>query len=242
MDNITSAFQRIQNQRRINIAKSFGFSADDIQKGKEEAELSPKQQEIIKSLSSDNPFEVEYGKELLEKSDLSDIEKSDIMEAISCGNGNQTSFGIKKTGKEIKEQIKNVILPTKQAELATKKAEADKLLAECGNAPTKNARPWFTDGIKIDVGYKIYDWEECRFKCKDDTCIYNNVDWEGEKLQCNCPETEGQCKARNDYNQVVEIICRILVDIKACEILNKNLTDEQNVILTPHQVLAFQFD
>lgn len=243
MDNVTTAFQRMHNQRRINIAKSFGVSiSDDIQKGEDTIELSSKKQEIIKSLSSDNPFEVEYGKELLEKSDLSDIEKSDIMEAISYGNGNQTSFGIKKTGKEIKEQIKNVLLPSKQAELATKKAEADKLLSECGNAPTKDIRPWFTDGIKMDVGYKIYDWEECRLKCKDETCVYNNVDWEGEKPQCNCPETEEQCKARNDYNQAVEIICRILVDIKACEILTKNLTDGQNITLTPRQVLAFQFD
>ena len=240
MNNVTEAFQKMHEQQKMNIAKSFGvmFENDEIVKG--DTEFTPEKQEIIKALSSDNPFEVEYGRELLEKSDMTEIEKSDIMEAISYGNGNTTSFGMKKTGKEIKEQIKNVLLPTKQAELATKKAEAERLLALCGNAPTKDVRPWFTDGIKMDVGYKIYDWEECRLKCKDETCIYDTVAF--EKPQCNCPENEEQCKARQDYNQAVEIVCRILVDVKACEILTKNLTDDQSITLTPRQVLAFQFD
>ena len=104
MSDVTLAFQQMQNQQKANIFKSFVVSEDEIKKG--DTEFSPEKQEIVKALSSDNPFEQEYGRELLEKSDMSDIEKSDIMEAISYGGGN-SNFGIKKTGKEIKEQIKN---------------------------------------------------------------------------------------------------------------------------------------
>lgn len=240
MSNVTTVFQQIRNQQRINIVKSFGVSAsDEIQKG--DTEFSPEQKKIIKALSSDNPFEQEYGRSLLEKSEMSEIEKSDIMDAISYGGGN-SNFGIKKTGKEIKEQIKNTILPTKQAELATKKFEADKLLAECGTAPTKDICRWWTNNIKMEVGYKTYNWEECRMKTQGDY-VCDTISWEqDESPKCNCCETEEQCKARREYNEVVEIICRILVDIKACEILTKNLGDEDSITLTPQQLVVFQFD
>lgn len=240
MSDVTLAFQRMRDQQRINIAKSFGVSVgDDIQKG--DTEFSPEQQKIIKALSSNNPFEQEYGKSLLEKSDMSDIEKSDIMDAISYGGGN-SNFRIKKTGKEIKEQIKNTILPTKQAELATKKAEADKLLAECGTAPTKDICRWWINNIKMEIGYKTYSWEECRLKTQGDY-VCDTISWEqDDSPKCNCCETEEQCKARREYNEAIEIICRILVDIKACDILTKNLKDEDNITLTPQQLVVFQFD
>lgn len=240
MDNVSVAFQQIQNQQRINIAKSFGVSMDEIQKG-DNTELSSEQQEIVKALSSDNPFEVEYGRGLLEKSEMTDIEKSDIMNAVSYG-AHDTNFGIKKTGKEIKEQIKNTILPTKQAELVTKKAEVDKLLAECGTAPTKDVCPWWTNDIKIDVGYKVYHWDECRMKCEDTNYVCDSISWGGKESTSNCCETKEQCNARNQYNKTVEIICRILVDVKVCEILNKNLKDDDSITLTPNQLLVFQFD
>lgn len=240
MSDVTLAFQRMQNQKKINILKSFGAFEDEIKKG--DTELSPEKQEIIKALSSDNPFEQEYGRDLLEKSDMSEIEKSDIMDAISYGGGN-SNFGIKKTGKEIKEQIKNVILPTKQAELATKKSEADNLLAECGTAPTKDVCRWWTNNMRLGIGYKVYDWEECRMKPQGDY-VCDSISWEEDSKtpKCNCCETEEQCKARRDYNETVEIICRILVDIKACDILTKNLKDEDNITLTPQQLVVFQFD
>lgn len=239
MDNVTAAFQQMHNQRRINIAKSFGVEpAAEIQKG--DTEFSPEQKEIIKALSSDNPFEQEHRRNLLEKSEMSDVEKSDIMEAISYGSSN-TNFGFKKTGKEIKEQIKNTILPTKQAELATKKAEADKLLAKCGAAPTKDVCRWWINNIKMEVGYKTYE-EECCMKTQGNY-VCDTISWGEDNLpKCNCCETEEQCKARRDYNNIVEIICRILVDIKACEILTKNLKDEDSITLTPQQLVVFQFD
>lgn len=241
MNNVTKVFQNMHEQQKINIIKSFGVMSENNEIIKGDTESTPEKKEIIKLLSSDNPFDVECGKELIKKSDMTDIEKSDIMEAIS-GYENRESFLIKKTGKDIKEQIKNVILPNRQAELEAKKSEIDKLLSECGCAPTTDPRPWYTNGIKMDIGYKIYEWEECRLDgCEKDNYVYNNVEWE-ECPKRNLPEDEKQCKARNDYNKAVEVLCNIMVDIKACEILTKNLSDTQSVSLTPRQVMVFKFD
>lgn len=233
---VTQAFQSMREQQRINIAKSFGISADVIQKG--DTELSPEQEEIVKALSSDNPFEREYGRTLLEKADLNDIEKSDIMSAISYSN----NIKFKKSGKEIKEQITNVILPAEQAELAAEKVNADKLLAECGTAPTKDVLSWWTEGIKMDVGYKYYPWEECRMCCREN--LSDSLSWEHqeEKPKCNVPQTEDECEARRKYNESVEKICRIMVDIRACELLQKNLSDGDSIELTPQQLLSFKFN
>lgn len=239
MDDVTQTFKNMRDQQRINIAKSFGYSVesnDNIQKG--DTELTPEKEEIIKALSSDNPFDVAYGKSLLEKSDMTEIEKSDIMNAISYGG----NFKVKKSGKEIKEQITNVILPTKQAELATEKAKADKLLSECGAAPTNDVCSWWTNDIKMDVGYKVYSWEECCLRCCDG--VSDSLSWEHQqdKPKCNAPQTEDESTARRNYNDSVQKICHILVDIKACEILTKNLNDKDSIELTPQQVLVFKFD
>lgn len=236
MDNVTDVFSKIHEQQRLNIARSFGM----IEKAKDVDE-NPQREEIIKALSSDNPFERMHGESLLEKSDLSDIEKSDIMEAINYGSSTSTNFLIKKTGREIKNQIQNVILPDKQAKLATMKAEADRLLGCCGTAPTKDVCPWWCNDIPMDCGYKIYHWEELRMPCNDNNYVCDTLNWE-KKTTPNVPTTEEECKSRNDYNETVEKICRILVDVKACEILQKNLTDDATIELTPRQILVFQFD
>ena len=229
-NNVTKAFQRMREQQRMNIAKSFGCEDDTLGELKEE---------IIKGLQSENPFEREFAEQRLDKAGFSDIEKSDIMDAITYG-GCSTNFHIKKTGKEIKEQIKSVILPDKQAKLATMKAEADRLLGCCGTAPTHDVCKWWCNDIPMDCGYKIYNWEELKMPCNDDNYVCDTLNWE-KKTTPNVPTTEEERKSRNDYNETVEKICRILVDVKACEILQKNLTDDTTIELTPKQILVFQF-
>ena len=76
--NVTEAFKKMHRQQRMNVLKSFGFETDRIQKGSNSREFTEEQKDIIKGLSSDNPFEKVAAQEMLEKSEMSDIEKSDI--------------------------------------------------------------------------------------------------------------------------------------------------------------------
>ena len=54
MEDVTRAFQRMREQQRMNIAKSFGYEDDTLGKVKEE---------IIKGLQSENPFERELAEQ-----------------------------------------------------------------------------------------------------------------------------------------------------------------------------------
>lgn len=227
MNSVTDIFKEFHRRRAENIAKAFGV---EIQKAKNDNETASVEDDIAKSNEDVNPFDAA----------AEDIQKSDIMEAIS----HDDNFRISKTGKEIKEQIQNVILPQKQAELAVKKSEADDLLEECGAAPTSDVCRWWCGNMEIDCGYKVYSWEETCMKCEDGGEVYSSLSYENQedKPKCNCPQTVEEAKARNEYNDKVNIICNILVDIKACDILTKNLDDGVSIKLTPRQIVAFHFD
>lgn len=226
MEDVTKAFREIQEQRRMNIAKSFGYQEEIIH-----------DEVIDKGIQSENPFEQEYEKLKLEKSKSEDIEKSDIMNAINYDG----EIRFNKTGKEIKEQIKNVVLPQKQAALEHKRNEIGILLPNCGEMPTKEPCNWWTNGIDVNCGYKIYSWSDCevlRQNCGEvSMSLYDN----NRPENCNCAENEEQAKHRRDYNERVEEFCRILGDIKTCESLMNNLKDEDKLRLTMQQLTAFKF-
>ena len=95
----------------------------------------------------------------------------------------------------------------------------------------------------LNVGYKRYDWEETRMKCIDDSvCDSLSYEHQEDRPKCNCPKTKDEAEARCRYNDYVQAICEIMVDIKACEILKKNLKDDDSIRLTPRQVVTFKFD
>lgn len=239
MEDVTAAFKRMREQQRLNIAKSFGVQInDEIRKGDEECkEFTEEQQEIIKGFQSDNPFEVEQARQSLDKLDY--IQKSDIMEAI----GYSDEFKVKKTGKEIKDQIDTVLLPAKQAALQLMQSKANAELSNCGDAPTADVCRWWCNGFELEVGYKRYDWEETRMKCIDDSvCDSLSYEHQEDRPKCNCPKTKDEAEARCRYNEYVQAVCEIMVDIKACEILKKNLKDDDSIRLTPRQVVTFKFD
>lgn len=235
---VTSAFKNAQEQRRLNLLKSFGYQDTEISKSQENG-FSAEQNEIMKGLMSENPFERELAQNQLEKSNMSDIEKSDIMDAISYSD----AFKIEKTGKEIKDQINSAVLPQLQAELAVKKSEADKILTECGDAPTNDLCSWWTRDMRLDISYKRYIWEECHC-CEKRNSISNSLSWESQESipKLNCPKTEAEALARDKYNRTIQIICEIMVDIKACEILQKNLKDTDSIKLSPRQLITFNFN
>lgn len=167
------------------------------------------------------------------------LEKSDILDAISY----DSDFKFKKSGKEVKEQIKNVILPTKQAELEAKKNEANSLLAQCGEAPKHDVCRWWLNNLDIECGYKTYFWEECREMRDNYGEVAISVDCrDSAEMKCNYAKDKDEAKIRREYNECVEIICRIMVDIKACELLDNNLKDDDEFKMSVRQMAAFKFN
>lgn len=221
MDEISKAIQGARAAQRGRIMGSFSnfqeVTADDdaIRKGEE--------------VSEENPFD--------KAAEEADVEKSDVMDALSY----QGDIKVSKTGKEIKDQVDTVLLPAMTADLAVKEAEADKKLKDCGTAPTKDLDKWWTDGIKMDCGYKIYDWEETYVPNNDGGKMMSSLSAsDAEDKKGNVPENQEQATCRREYNDIVRAICNIKVDIKACEIL-KTLADNKEFELSPRQVLALRF-
>lgn len=215
----------IKGARAAQVGRIYG-SFSNVQEVMVDEDSIRKGEEV----SEENPFEKAAAE--------ADMEKSDVMDALSY----QGDIKVSKTGKEIKDQVDTVLLPAMTADLAVKEAEADKKLKDCGQAPTKDPDKWWTDGIKMDCGYKVYDWEE--------TYVPNN-DGGGKMMSSlsaedandkkgNVPENQEQANCRREYNDIVRAICNIKVDIKACEIL-KTLKDEKQFELSPRQVLALRF-
>ena len=216
MDEISKALHAAQMERRNRIASSFSNLAE-----------TAINEEAIKKADDSEVEETE--------ADGGETEKSDIIHALDDGN-----IEITKSGKEIKEQAESVLLPELNANLAVKETEATEKLGECGAAPTRDPAPWWTGGIKMDVGYKIYEWCEMDF-CKPESRMYNSLSASDEaEKKGNCPTSEAEAKARREYNDIVHAICNIHVDIKACEIL-KELKDNTQYKLTPRQVITFKF-
>jgi len=165
-------------------------------------------------------------------------EKAHIMEALSYGN----DIKVTKTGKEIKAQVKDVLIPKLNAELEEWKGKADGFLENCGKAPAKTPAPWWTGDTEIEVPYKVYDWNETYIPSADRGSIsYETLSAEDAAAKKgNVPENADQAKARNDYNEAVRMVCNVLVDLKACDIL-LSLKDGKEYELTPRQVLTLGF-
>lgn len=184
-----------------------------------------------------NAKEVTVDENGIQKVDNGEVEKSDIINALSY----QGEIKVSKTGKEIKQQVDDVLLPDLNAKLAVKEEEATKKLADCGDAPTRDVDPWWTGDVKIDVGYKVYSWNEtyCNEEKANDS-VAGSLSGEEKKKEFNCPESKEEADCRRCYNDIVRAICDIKVDIKACEIL-KELKDGTTYDLTPRQALALRF-
>lgn len=183
-----------------------------------------------------NAEEVTVDENRIQKADDGEVEKSDIMNALSY----QGEIKVSKTGKEIKQQVDNVLLPVLNAKLAVKEEEATKKLADCGDVPTRDVDPWWTGDVKMDVGYKVYSWDETYYNEERANDSVAGFIGREKKKEFNCPESEEEADCRRCYNDIVRAICNIKADIKACEIL-KELKDGTTYDLTPRQVLALRF-
>lgn len=244
MDEIKKAIQDARASRIEHIYGQFSNVADvqesetDIKKaddaeehGETEETDEYKEKETDAEGNAENVVETDE-----ETSEEDSTEKSDIMYAFGGGD-----IKISKTGKQIKEQVDNVILPELNAALAVKENEATEKLKECGQAPTACVPVWWTGDVKMDIGYKFYDWRETEFCKPENQRMYATLSANDEaEKKGNCPTSEGEAIARCAYNEIVRCICNIKVDIKACEIL-KTLKDTTEYELTPRQVLTLKF-
>lgn len=221
MDEISKAIQGARAAQVGRIMRCFSNSY----------EVMADDNAILKAQEGDeNPFE----KAAVE----ADVEKSDVLDTLSY----QGDIKVSKTGKEIKDQVNTVLLPAMTADLSVKEVEAEKKLKDCGQAPTKDPDKWWTDGIKMDCGYKVYDWEEIYVPNNDGggKMMSSLSAEDANDKKGNVPENQEQANCRREYNDIVRAICNIKVDIKACEIL-KTLKDEKQFELSPRQVLALRF-
>ena len=173
-----------------------------------------------------------------EETTVDDIEKSDVMNAIQYGGNIQ----ITKTGKEIKESVQNILIPELNAQLEEKKTAADNLLEDCGDTPRHSTNPWWTDDLRIEVPYKIYEWNEMEYNDRSQTSVVGSLSAEhSEKVEkkYNFAKSVEEAEARRKYNDEVRAIANIIVDLKACEILLQ-LKDNKEYALTPKQLTTFR--
>ena len=231
---IVNAEEVLNDDEDVRKAKDAESVDDEEDSEKEKEEGNEDGEKDAKD--DDNPDGGDADDE--EKGGCGSVKKSDIAEALS---GYGSAIKIKKKGKEIKEHLKDVLIPELNARLAELSGKADKLLESCGNAPTRQPDSWWTDGIKIDCGYKVYDWREMECCKTDGRVMYATLSAEdAAEKKGNIPENEEQAVARRDYNEAVRGICNVKVDLKTCEIM-QNLKDNEEYELNPRQVIALKF-
>ena len=256
-ESVTEAFRKARNQQVDNLRRSFKSipEADDIV-NKGEAEDGEKvnkanESEVLDyalskgyvSLEDEDGItkavytDTELNRTLGVVGEQFDFEKSDVMDAI-CGFDSKIT--ISKTGKEIKEQIKNVVLPAKKECLEKCSADANKLLADCGTAPTRDVPKYWLGDIGIETTYKFYDWDETYVPERGINVVQTLS--ASENVQGNIPSSVQEAKARREYNDKVRNVCDCLVDIKACDILLNNIKDNEKFTLSPRQILVFKFN
>nr|DAL73303.1 MAG TPA: hypothetical protein [Caudoviricetes sp.] len=223
MENIRDIILGVRAERQEHMLKGFAPVPEDPEERVEKA---------------DNVFEKMAG--AIEKAESGDsdvalqgeIEKSDIMNAISYDSN--IKFG--KLGKEIKAKLKADILPPLNAKLQVLTAEIESKLEDCGGAPTETVPSWWTAEIKMDFPFRIFSWQAC------DVCEGPKVAGSliaGEEQEN--PVTPEMRKCRQEYNDKVREYANVATDIKACEILETNLSDNERYQLSPRQLTVFGF-
>lgn len=225
MENIRDIILGARAERQDNLLKGFAPVPDEPAEGEkvEKADnVFEKMAEAIEKAESDDTEQALQG----------EIEKSDIMQAIS-GYDSQIKFG--KLGKEIKAKIKADILPPLNAKLQVLAAELESKLQECGGAPTESVPSWWTAEIKMDMPFRIFSWEDVDSCCRPE--IAGTLVGE-EAADTITPEIR---KCRREYNDKVRDYANVATDIKACEILDTNLSDNERYQLSPRQLTMFGF-
>lgn len=254
-ESVTEAFRKARNQQVDNLRRNFkSIPEAEINKGGEEEE------KVVNKADESEVFDYALSKGYVSLEDEDgitkavytdtelnrtlgvvgeefDFEKSDVMNAI-CGY--ESKITISKTGKEIKEQIKNVVLPNKKECLEKCSSDANELLSDCGTAPTRDVPKYWLGDMDIETSYKFYDWDETYVPERGVNVVQTLS--ASENVQGNIPSSVKEAQYRREYNDKVRNVCDCLVDIKACEILLNNVKDNEKFTLSPRQIIAFKFN
>lgn len=223
MENIRDIILGVRAERQEHMLKGFAPIPEDPEERVEKADnVFEKMAGAIEKAESDNSDVALQG----------EIEKSDIMNAISYDSN--IKFG--KLGKEIKAKLKADILPPLNAKLQVLTAEIESKLEDCGGAPTETVPPWWTSEIKMDFPFRIFSWQACDL-CEGPKVAGSLIAGEEQEN----PVTPEMRKCRQEYNDKVREYANVATDIKACEILETNLSDNERYQLSPRQLTVFGF-
>lgn len=223
MENIRDIILGVRAERQEHMLKGFAPVPEDPEERVEKADnVFEKMAGAIEKAESDNSDVALQG----------EIEKSDIMNAISYDSN--IKFG--KLGKEIKAKLKADILPPLNAKLQVLTAEIESKLEDCGGAPTETVPPWWTAEIKMDFPFRIFSWQACDL-CEGPKVAGSLIAGEEQEN----PVTPEMRKCRQEYNDKVREYANVATDIKACEILETNLSDNERYQLSPRQLTVFRF-
>lgn len=223
MENIRDIILGVRAERQEHMLKGFAPVPEDPEERVEKADnVFEKMAGAIEKAESDNSDVALQG----------EIEKSDIMNAISYDSN--IKFG--KLGKEIKAKLKADILPPLNAKLQVLTAEIESKLEDCGGAPTETVPPWWTAEIKMDFPFRIFSWQACDL-CEGPKVAGSLIAGEEQEN----PVTPEMRKCRQEYNDKVREYANVAIDIKACEILETNLSDNERYQLSPRQLTVFGF-
>lgn len=223
MENIRDIILGVRAERQEHMLKGFAPVPEDPEERVEKADnVFEKMAGAIEKAESDNSDVALQG----------EIEKSDIMNAISYDSN--IKFG--KLGKEIKAKLKADILPPLNAKLQVLTAEIESKLEDCGGAPTETVPPWWTAEIKMDFPFRIFSWQACDL-CEGPKVAGSLIAGEEQEN----PVTPEMRKCRQEYNDKVREYANVATDIKACEILEINLSDNERYQLSPRQLMVFGF-
>jgi len=156
----------------------------------------------------------------LQKSNVNDLEKGEIMDKLVYGYGNNNdTFKFNKTGKEIK-----AMLPTCIISLAEQKGQIESQMVACvetaGIEPTE---PYNNSTYKV-IKMLRYPYDLISSKYDDVSRSY-------------ATPTDSQ-KACGQYNDLCYSLRSVLEDILACKIILANVEDDKKYSLNISQLVA----
>lgn len=220
MENIRDIILGARAERQEHMLKGFSPipEGDEVEKADNVFE---KMADAIEKAESDNSEEALQG----------ELQKADIMNAISY----DSNIRFSKLGKEIKAKLKADVLPSLNAKLQVLSAEIESKLEDCGGVPTESVPAWWTSEIKMELPFRIFSWKDR--DCSPGPQLAGTL--VGEEKEN--PVTPEMCRCREEYNDKVREYANVATDVKACEILETNLSDNERYQLSPRQLTVFGF-
>lgn len=202
-------------------------------------------------MKKNNPFE-----NFEKKNQPKEIQKSEI---FSCLRSMQNPVNVKKTGKEIKTQIQEVILPKLIERKDNLAKQISDFLAISSLLPSTEPYKGRLILTEEEFPYKTYNWDETRWveksvnslfkgfgeiegECCEDCDENGDIIEEQVIVSPSYPQSKEEAKARSQYNNWVEEYRDLLYDIKTANALIFNLKDEDEYYLNSDQLVILNFD